>query len=415
MSTKLFTALLLTAGLATCKPITSPHILRDLGPQQDSLTKPETCASPASSMTTVLTALESRVQGEVTQMRTDSSVLVNIDVKDGGQETIEGELVTNQREEKATVGADRKKLEGVVAEQLLLQGVDQALLADHKANAVANEMDNVLRAVALAQKEPEKTTVILVVQEVKVSIELEVQTEDKRQESRNVDASVFKQEVIVANRGKQETETVLMYNPRTLTAADIARTPEAAATANGTLSAEVSATQTIAAVVYDAKPTHSQVIEDPAKSMRAALEATLEDRQDTARRAEDVELSIRIAVEIKVETRNNNEGNRNDKNGGDNNGDRDGDRDGDREGEERGRDHEREREKQQEAEQRKQEQERTDGQQRQDREKMRLSEQAEQQNVQNQSEEKALAGLVAKAKAAQEGSERKESAVKAKK
>lgn len=202
-----------------CKPIASPHVLRDLGAQQDALIKSDICASPGSAMIAALAALEARAQGEPAHTLTDKSSFVTISAN--GRDDDNREDNRAKEGEKAAADAVRKKAEDEVAKQLLLQGVNQALLSDQKDNAAANEMDNVLRAVTIAQREPEKSTVILVVQEVKVSIELEIQVDDTRKETKKLNVSVFKQEVVVANRGKQETETVLSKHAHLITCSDL--------------------------------------------------------------------------------------------------------------------------------------------------------------------------------------------------
>ena len=82
------------------------------------------------------------------------------------------------------------------AQELALQQVNQALLDDQRKNAAEAELDDVLREVALAQKEPEITVVVLIVQEINIIV-------------KDVDAKLFKQEALVANRGKRETKTVM--------------------------------------------------------------------------------------------------------------------------------------------------------------------------------------------------------------
>lgn len=103
----------------------------------------------------------------------------------------------------------------MAAKRLMLQQVNHALAIDQQVNAATNERDNVLRAMALLQKEPDKSTVVLVVREIIISIELEVEGDNKERERKKVDARMYKQEAIVANRGKQETQTVMgtQYTP----------------------------------------------------------------------------------------------------------------------------------------------------------------------------------------------------------
>ncbi|KAF2624887.1 hypothetical protein BU25DRAFT_128073 [Macroventuria anomochaeta] len=414
MSTKILTTILLAAGLAASKPIASPHILQDLARRQDVPAKIDTCASSGSRMISALATLESRAQEEVVQINADNFIIVNIDVnnkdnRDRNEDRAKDGKEDNAQDNKnADANAAREKEEDAAAQQLMLQQVNRALLADQQANAAKNEVDNVLRAMALAQKEPHKSTVLLVVQEIKISIEIEVQVDDEKKEKRKIDTSVFKQEAIVANPGQADTETVMVYDPRTLTATDVPASPEATDAANDTKPAEVPASKTVEAVLYNTRPTYTAIAEDPAAMMRAALEAALEDRQKYENRAKDVELNVEIAVEIKVEIEkdhgqdNGRNNGRNDKDDGKNDGKNDDDRNEDRERE------------RQEKEQQKQDQDERERKQADQQQREQEKKQTEEQDKANKDVEKnrneAQAKAEQKAKAEQEEAQRKEKA-----
>src|SRR5690242_2444760 len=72
-----------------CKPVASPHVLRDLGAQQDALIKSDICASPGSAMIAALAALEARAQGEPAQKLADKSSFVNISANGRGDDNRE--------------------------------------------------------------------------------------------------------------------------------------------------------------------------------------------------------------------------------------------------------------------------------------------------------------------------------------
>lgn len=166
-------------------------------------------------MIAAFAALETKAQKEVTQIKADNVIIINVDVNDrdgggrGDDREKNGENKNDQDKDGADAEAARKKEEAAATQQLMLLQVNQALLADQRINAAQKELDNILRAAAVAQREREKSVVILVVQEVKVSVEVEVQVDNERREKRRIDANVFKQEAIVANRGKQKTQTVM--------------------------------------------------------------------------------------------------------------------------------------------------------------------------------------------------------------
>jgi hypothetical protein len=167
-------------------------------------------------MISALAAVESRAQREVLQINADNLIIINIDVNNDENDRGRGDDKARDRQDGSgqdrgedDSAAARKAEKDAATQQLMLKQVNQALIADQRDNAAKNEMDNVLRAVAATQERSDKSTVILVVQEVKINIEVEVQVDNKRRDKTKIDASVFKQEAIVANRGKQETETVM--------------------------------------------------------------------------------------------------------------------------------------------------------------------------------------------------------------
>jgi hypothetical protein len=153
-------------------------------------------------MAAALAALEAKAQQEVIQIKVDNLIIIdaNIDNGDDGKD---------DRKDKESAEAAREDEEAAATQQLMLQQVNQALAVDQQANAPENEMDNVLRMTALAQKEPDKSTVLLVVQEIRITIEVNVNVDDEKEEKRKVEAAMYKQEAVVANRGKRQTETVM--------------------------------------------------------------------------------------------------------------------------------------------------------------------------------------------------------------
>lgn len=284
--------------MIACKPVVNPRTLQDLVPRQNTLPRTDICAATGSKAIADLTILGSKAVAEVAQVELENFIVINLDDDD-----------KDKAQKEDAIGADvARKNEEVI------QQVNRGLLMVQKDNAAEIELDNVLRAVALAQEEPDKSIVVLVVTEIVISVKLDLQAEKDKKENGETVTSVFKQGVVVANRGKQVTETVMgkhasrfyndsksykstVYDPRTLTVAD---DPKATGAAKITDASEALATKTVEAVIFNAKPTHSAVIPDPAARMRAALEATLEDRQRDENRINDVQLNVKIAIEVKV-------------------------------------------------------------------------------------------------------------------
>lgn len=368
---------LLTNGTAA-KPVASPNVIRSIIARQDT-PKVDVCASQGSGMIAAFAALEAQGLDEATQVKADNLIFIDVDDRDGrGRDN----------------NAARKKDRTAAAQQLMLLQVNQALIRDQQANAAQKELDNVLRTAALAQREQQKSTVIVVVTEIKVKFLDENDNGGKRE----IEADLFKQEAIVANRGKQETKTVMskqsdspwctfadcriVFDSRTLTASG-PTDAEATDGANATKATEIAATKTAEAVLYNARPTHSAIIEDPAALMREALEAALDDRRKDENRRSDDEENFKVAVEIKIAIEKD-DGRDNNKNNGDNDRDNDG----------RERELERQRQQKQKQEEKDQQQAEKD---RQEVEKQRAKEQQREQEKkdtkekQKQEEEKAKA------------------------
>lgn len=148
-------------------------------------------------MIAALAALESKGRDEATQAKTDNLIFIDVNVDVNDQDG-------RERDDNA---ADKKD-KAVAAQQLMLLQVKQALLREQQAKAAQKELDNVLRAAAMAQREREKSTVMVVVTEIKVK----VQVDKDKGEKKEIEADFFNQEAIVANRGKQETQTVMGKN-----------------------------------------------------------------------------------------------------------------------------------------------------------------------------------------------------------
>lgn len=131
-------------------------------------------------MIAALVALESRGRDEVAQVKAGNFIFIDVNL----EVNVDGQAGT-EKDDKAPRKQD------ATAQQLMLRQVNQALLHDQQANAAQRELDNVLRVAAMEQREREKSTIIVVVTEIKA------------------EADLFKQEALVANRGKQETQTVM--------------------------------------------------------------------------------------------------------------------------------------------------------------------------------------------------------------
>lgn len=165
----------------------------------------DTSPNPGLPIVSALAAVESEAKKEVVQVNIENLNIFNID-RDGKEKSVQDKAKNNAR-------AAPKAEEDAAVQALMLEKVNEALVIDQQANAANNEVDNVLRAMAMSQKEQDKSTVILVVTKIEIKVEVNIDLDDDKNGKKKVDASMFMQEAVVANRGKAETETVMgMYN-----------------------------------------------------------------------------------------------------------------------------------------------------------------------------------------------------------
>lgn len=192
--------------LVASKPIAKAQNIHPFAPRQEASAQTDICVKSGSSLVSALTALQSKAEGTTVQINANNLIVINMDNSGRNDDRArDGEVGDGQDKSGSSADAETDATQ----QRLIIQQANQALLIDQQVNAANNEIDNVLRAMAATQKEPDKSTVILVVQEIKINIEVEVQSDENEGEKGQIDTTVYKQEIVVANRGKQETETVM--------------------------------------------------------------------------------------------------------------------------------------------------------------------------------------------------------------
>lgn len=168
--------------------------------------------------------------------------------------------------------------------RVIQESVNQVLVIDQEQNRNQRDINNLFRKSSYRNNFGDKTTVILVVTEVQIKID------DGR--GNQVDQRVFAQSVVVANRGQQETETVMIFEARTLVQQDIINGNKDRIDQNQGFASPTenfNAQQTADIQVFGEKPSWTAIAEDPAATLGAVWEAELRDAQDVNNNAADNE------------------------------------------------------------------------------------------------------------------------------
>lgn len=149
---------------------------------------------------------------------------------------------------------------------------------------------------------------MLVVQEIQVAID------DGR--GNQFQQNIFAQSAVVANRGARRSQTIMVFDSKTLVAQDILGNNAfrnigqfgGVAGATGDLNRNLP-TKTAGVQLFGARPTWTAVAEDPAATLGGIWQSALEDLQKGEFDAQDNQLNEQIAAEEKKkldEAQNNN-------------------------------------------------------------------------------------------------------------
>jgi hypothetical protein len=183
-------------------------------------------------------------------------------------------------------------------QQQVVQQVNQVLVVDQVNNGFNNDLNNLFRKSNMRNQNRDVATVMLVVQEIQVAID------DGR--GNQFQQSIFAQSAVVANRGARETNTVMIFDSRTLIAQDVLGNNAfnnigqfgGVAGATGALKNALP-TRTQGVQLFGAKPTWSSVAADPAATLGSIWQNELQDLQDNKNDAADMQLNEQIAADEK--------------------------------------------------------------------------------------------------------------------
>lgn len=176
-----------------------------------------------------------------------------------------------------------------------MQQVNQVLVVDQVNNGFNNDLNNLFRKSNMQNQFRNVSTVMLVVQEIQVAVD------DGR--GNQVQQQIFAQSAVVANRGARETQTVMIFDSRTLIAQDVLGNNafqnigqfNGIAAAKGAVDNAIP-TKTQGIQLLGAKPTWSAVAADPAATLGAIWQQSLQDLQKNENDQNDMQLNAQIAA-----------------------------------------------------------------------------------------------------------------------
>ncbi|CAO2652607.1 Nn.00g008900.m01.CDS01 [Neocucurbitaria sp. VM-36] len=183
-------------------------------------------------------------------------------------------------------------------QQQVVQQVQEVLVVDQVNNGFNNDLNNLFRKSNFQNQFQEVSTVMLVVQEIQIAVD------DGRGNA--FQQNVFAQSAVVANRGAFQTQTVMVFDSRTLIAQDVLGNNAlqnigqfgGIAGATGVLNNALP-TKTAGVQLFGAKPTWSSVAQDPAATLGGIWQGALEDLQKGDFDQQDMQLNEQIAAEEK--------------------------------------------------------------------------------------------------------------------
>ncbi|RMZ68641.1 hypothetical protein GMOD_00008367 [Pyrenophora seminiperda CCB06] len=211
---------------------------------------------------------------------------------DGFQRFNQQQQVINVQEKSLTVVDNR-------FQRQVVQQVQQVIVVDQVNNGFNNDMNNLFRKSNFRNRFRDVTTVMIVVQTIKVAID--------NGRGDFVRQDIFAQSVVVANRGARRTQEVMIFDTRTLVAQDILRgnaigrlgSVGGVAGATGVV-ANALPTKTAEYQLLGAKPTWSAVADDPAADLGGIWADAVQDMQNNANDGADIQLNAQIAEQAKA-------------------------------------------------------------------------------------------------------------------
>lgn len=168
------------------------------------------------------------------------------------------------------------------------------LIVDQVNNGFNNDLNNLFRKSNFQNQFQQVTTVMIVVQEIQIAVADAFGNQFQQQ--------VFAQSIQVANRGAAQTQSIMIFDSKTLVAQDILANGAfnnikgfgGVAGATGTFDKALP-TKTNGVQLLGAKPTWSSVAEDPAAKLGGIWESNVKDLQSGDNDEADNRLNEEVA------------------------------------------------------------------------------------------------------------------------
>lgn len=189
-------------------------------------------------------------------------------------------------------------------QQQVVQQVQDVLIVDQQNNGFNNDLNNLFRKANFKNNFNDVSTVMLVVQEIQVAVDNGFGGQFQQ--------NIFAQSALVANRGAFQTNTVMVFDSRTLIAQDIlgANFNGIQNIVGGNVGNGAFPTKTAGVQLFGAKPTWSSVADDPAATLGGIWQGELEDLQKSDNDQADNDLNNQIAGQEQLEGQENKDENK---------------------------------------------------------------------------------------------------------
>ncbi|OAL44366.1 hypothetical protein IQ07DRAFT_592436 [Pyrenochaeta sp. DS3sAY3a] len=218
--------------------------------------------------------------------------------KGDGFNFIDGFNNFNQQQQVIQIQEQNLQIVNNGFQQQVVQQVNEVLIVDQVNNGFQNDLNNVFRKSNFQNQFQDVSTVMLVVQEIQVAVDDGFGNAFQQ--------NVFAQSALVANRGAFQTQTIMVFDSKTLIANQVLNNNAfgnigqfgGIAGATGVLNANLP-TKTAGIQLFGAKPTWSSVAADPAATLGGIWEGAIQDLQSGEFDAQDNELNNQIALEEK--------------------------------------------------------------------------------------------------------------------
>ncbi|KAF1995618.1 hypothetical protein P154DRAFT_580679 [Amniculicola lignicola CBS 123094] len=179
-------------------------------------------------------------------------------------------------------------------QQVFIQQAKEVVIVNQQENGFNNQLNNLFRKSSYSRNFNDVSTVLMVVQQVDVFVDDGF--------GNQISSSLFAQSVVVANRGNDFTQSVMIFEAQTLNAQNffdggngIGGGIRSIPTATGNFVNASFPTQTADVQLFGARPTWTDIAEDPAATLGGIWQRELEDLANFDNNKNDNDLNALLA------------------------------------------------------------------------------------------------------------------------